>query len=368
LEIGIYTFAETTPDPASGRTVSPRQRLRDLMEEIELADQIGLDVFGIGEHHRPDFAVSAPPVVLAAAVERTKTIRLTSAVTVLSSEDPVRVYQQFATLDLLSGGRAEIMAGRGSFIESFPLFGQDLKDYDGLFAENLELLLRIRAGERVSWPGGHRAPIDNLGVYPRPEREIPIWIAVGGTPQSVARAGALGLPLALAIIGGEPERFAPLVALYRKAAQRAGQDAAKLAVGINAHGFIADASQDAADSFYPSYAEAMTRIGRERGWSGMTRAQYDASRDLRGHLLVGSPEQVIDKILFQHRIFGHDRFLMQMSVGTMPHDKMMRSIELLGTQVAPVVRRETAKSGSEKALEHDPEKREPVFGKNHAQT
>jgi probable LLM family oxidoreductase len=343
MEIGVYTFAETTPDPATGNVVSSRQRLRDLLEEIELADQVGLDVFGVGEHHRPDFAVSAPAVVLAAAAVRTTRIRLTSAVTVLSSDDPVRVFQDFATLDLISNGRAEIMAGRGSFIESFPLFGYDLGDYDELFSEKLELLLQLRDGERVTWAGEHRAPLENLGVYPRPvQNPLPIWIAVGGTPQSVVRAATLGLPMALAIIGGAPERFAPFVSLYRDTARKAGHDPAKLPVSINSHAYIADDSRQAADEFFPSYAYVMTKIGRERGWPPTTREQFEALRSPRGALLVGSPEEVVEKILFQHRIFGHQRFLAQMSVGTMPHAKVMHSIELLGTKVAPVVRREIA--------------------------
>jgi len=347
MELGLYTFAETTPDPRTGITISSAQRLRDLIEEIELADQVGLDVYGVGEHHRRDYAASAPALVLAAAAERTRRIRLTSAVTVLSSDDPVRVFQQFATLDLLSGGRAEIMAGRGSFIESFPLFGYDLDDYDSLFAEKLELLLALRESERVTWSGMHRAPIDNLAVHPRPlQPRIPIWIAVGGTPQSVARAGTLGLPLAVAIIGGMPERFAPLVELYREAGLLAGHDPATLQVGINSHGYIADDSRQAADEFYPTYADVMTRIGRERGWPPTTRGQFDAQLDLRGALLVGNPEQVIEKILFQHEIFRNDRFLLQLSVGTMPHDKVMHAIELYGTKVAPVVRSEVAKRTS----------------------
>ncbi|GAC1552646.1 MAG: LLM class flavin-dependent oxidoreductase [Herpetosiphon sp.] len=341
MELGIYTFAETTPDPATGRTVSHEQRLRDLLEEIELADQVGLDVFGVGEHHRPDFAVSSPAVVLAAAAVRTSRIRLTSAVTVLSSDDPVRVFQDFATLDLLSGGRAEIMAGRGSFIESFPLFGYDLEDYDRLFAEKIDLLLALRAGERVTWRGHHRAPLNDLGVYPRPLQEpLPVWVAVGGTPQSVARTGRLGLPVALAIIGGQPERFVPLVELYHDAARQSGHDPAQLSVSINGHAFVGDTSQQAADDFFPSYAHVMTKLGRERGWPPMTRAQFDSLRSLRGSLAVGSPEQVIEKILFQHELFGHQRFLAQMSVGTMPHAKVMHAIELMGTRVAPVVRAE----------------------------
>jgi probable LLM family oxidoreductase len=342
MELGIYTFAETTPDPATGETVSAHQRLRDLMEEIELADRVGLDVFAVGEHHRPDFAVSAPAVVLAAAAERTSRIRLSSAVTVLSSDDPVRVFQQFATLDLLSGGRAEIMAGRGSFIESFPLFGYDLKDYDALFAEKLDLLLRLREEENVTWRGRHRAPLDGQGVYPRPLQErLPVWIAVGGTPNSAARAGSLGLPMALAIIGGEPERFAPFAELHRQAARQAGHEPP--ALSINSHGLIADSSQAASELAFPAFKATMDRIGRERGWPPLSRGQFEASRSLRGANFVGSPQEVIDKILFQHEIFGHQRCLLQFTVGTLPHDVVLRSIELLGTEVAPVVRREVAR-------------------------
>jgi len=344
MEIGIYTFAETAVDPATGRTTGAGQRLRDLIEEIELADQVGLDVFGVGEHHRPDYAVSSPAVVLGAAAARTRRIRLTSAVTVLSSDDPVRVFQDFATLDLLSGGRAEIMAGRGSFIESFPLFGYDLGDYDALFAEKLDLLLRLRESERVTWAGRHRAPLSGQGVYPRPAQDpLPVWIAVGGTPQSVVRAGTLGLPLALAIIGGLPERFAPMIGLYRDAARRAGHDAARLPVGINAHGWIAGSSRQAADEFYPPYAEVMTRIGRERGWPPTTREQFEALRGPRGALAVGTAEEVAEKILFQHEVFGNRRYLLQLTVGTMPHEKVLRAIELLGTRVAPIVREEVAR-------------------------
>jgi probable LLM family oxidoreductase len=347
MELGIYTFAEATPDPSTGHLVPPAQRLRDLIEEIELADEVGLDVFGVGEHHRADYVASAPAVVLAAAAARTRTIRLTSAVTVLSSDDPVRVFQDFATLDLLSGGRAEIMAGRGSFIESFPLFGYDLKDYDALFAEKLDLLLKLRAGERVTWSGRYRPPLHDQAVYPRPLQDpLPVWVAVGGTPQSVVRAGTLGLPLALAIIGGEPERFAPLASLYREAARRAGQDPSRLKVGVNTHAYVADTSQQAADEFFPPYADVMTKLGRERGWGPTTRQHFEALRSPRGALAVGSPQEVVDKILFQHDIFGHDRYLAQFSVGTMPHAKIMRSIELFGTRVAPAVRAETARRGA----------------------
>ena len=323
MELGLYTFAELT-----GPAVTPAQRLRDLLEEIQLADELGLDVFGVGEHHRADFAVSAPTVVLAAAAERTRTIKLTSAVSVLSSDDPIRVYQQFATVDLLSGGRAEIMAGRGSFVESFPLFGYDLHDYDRLFDEKLAALLAVRAGE---------VP----GVFPQPEHELPVWIAVGGSPESAVRAGTLGLPMALAIIGGHPERFVPFAEIHRRAAAEAGHE--RPALSINSHGFIADSSQQAADESFGPVAEMMNRIGRERGWPPLTREQYDEARALRGANFVGSPQEVVEKILFQHELFGHERFLLQLSVGTIPHDQIMHAIELYGTEVAPVVRRELAR-------------------------
>jgi len=339
MEIGIYSFVETSLDPHTGRQRRAGERLRNLLEEIELADRVGLDVFGVGEHHRPDYASSAPAVVLAAAVGRTKHIRLTSAVSVLSSDDPVRVFQDFATLDLLSSGRAEIMVGRGSFTESFPLFGYDLKDYDELFTEKLDLLLRVREETRVTWSGRHRPRIEDREVLPRPEQDpLPIWIAVGGNPQSVVRAGTLGLPMALAIIGGAPERFRPMVDLYREAADRAGHDAARLPVSINAHGFIAPDAAQAAELAFPAFSETMGRIGRERGWPPPTRRQFEAERTLRGANFVGSPQEVIDKILFQHELFGHDRFLLQLTVGPMPHTDVLRAIELLGTEVAPAVR------------------------------
>jgi probable LLM family oxidoreductase len=356
MELGTYTFAELTPDAGGGPTISAAQRLRDLIEEIELADQVGLDVFGVGEHHRPDFTVSSPAVALAAAAERTERIRLTSAVSVISSDDPVRVFQDFATLDLLSGGRAEIMAGRGSFTESFPLFGFDLEDYDELFAEKLELLLAVRDSTEVTWSGRHRAPIGGRGVYPRPLQDpLPVWVAVGGSPQSAMRTGRLGLPMALAIIGGEPARFAPFAELHRAAAIEAGHPAPPLS--INSHGFVAETSQAAADTAFPPFAMMMNRIGRERGWQPLTRAAFDASTELSGATFVGSPEQVAEKIVHQHAIFGHQRFMIQFSVGTLPHADVMRSIELYGTEVAPLVRRElsgpesnAASSGAEPAL------------------
>jgi probable LLM family oxidoreductase len=325
MQLGLYTFAD----------VARESRLREVVEEAELAEQVGLEVFGVGEHHRPDFAASAPAVVLAAIAARTSRLRLTSAVTVLSSDDPVRVFQEFATLDLLSGGRAEIMAGRGSFTESFPLFGYDLDDYDALFAEKLDLLLQLRASERITWSGTYRAPISNLGVYPRPiQNPLPVWIAVGGTPQSVVRAGSLGLPMALAIIGGPWERFVPLAAYYRRAGGTT--------LGLNSHGHIAETTQQAMEEYYPTYAAMMTRIGRERGWPPMTRQQYEAMCGPDGALFVGDPETVADKIIRQHEAFGHQRLLLSLAFGSMPRARGLRSIELFGTQVAPMVHREVA--------------------------
>jgi probable LLM family oxidoreductase len=344
MQFGAYTFVETRRDPETGEPVDVDKSFADVIEQIELADRVGLDVFGLGEHHRPDYAVSAPAVALAAAAARTKRIRLTSAVTVLSSDDPVRVYQQFATLDLISNGRAEIMAGRGSFIESFPLFGFDLEDYDELFAEKLDLLLAIRAKPQVAWRGRHRPPLDGQGVYPRALQEpLPVWIACGGTPQSVARAGMLGLPLAIAIIGGAPFRVGPLAQLYREAGRRAGVAPDRLAVGINGHGFLADTTKAAVDAFFGPYAEVMSRIGRERGWPPLSRAQFDQDRGPRRHLIVGTPDDAAAEILAQHAFFHHDRYLMQMAVGHQPQDAILRSIELLGTVVAPRVRAELAK-------------------------
>ncbi|WAA11714.1 LLM class flavin-dependent oxidoreductase [Fervidibacillus halotolerans] len=343
MEIGIYTFGERTADPETGLLISPEERLKNILEEIELADQVGLDVFGIGEHHRPDYTVSAPAVVLAAASSRTHRIRLTSAVNVLSSDDPVRVFQQFSTLDLLTNGRAEIMVGRGSFIESFPLFGYDLKDYDELFEEKLELLLKLRDSEMVTWKGKYRPSLENIGIYPRPvQNPLPIWIAVGGTAQSAIRAGTLGLPMALAIIGGLPERFKVFAEYHRRAAQKAGHQTPRLS--INSHGFLADSSKEAANLAFPAFKTMMDRIGRERGWPPMTEEDFQFSLSLQGANFVGSPEQVIEKILYQYEIFGHDRFLLQLTVGTLPHKKVLRAIELLGTKVAPIVKREIARN------------------------
>jgi len=346
IEIGISTFLETTPDPVTGKMMSHAERLRHAVEEIVLADQVGLDVYGIGEHHRPDYAGTAPVVVLAAAAAMTKHIRLTSAVTVLSSDDPVRVYQSFSTLDGISNGRAEIMAGRGSFIESFPLFGYDLQDYDELFEEKLELLLAIRAEEKVNWRGGHRPAIHNRGVYPRSVQDpLPVWIASGGNPESAIRAGLLGLPIAFAIIGGMPESFAPLVNLYKEAAAKAGHDPSKLQIATHSHGFVGDTTEQAADAFFLPTQAQMNVIGRERGWGQpYTRATYDAARSMRGALYVGDPEYVAEKIVLLRKNLGITRFFLHVNVGTMPHQEVLRAIELLGTKVAPIVRKELARS------------------------
>lgn len=350
MELGLYTFVENTPG-RDGRTLAPQERMAHLLEEAALADQTGLDVFAVGEHHRPDYLVSTPAVTLAAIAARTTRIRLSSAVTVLSSDDPVRVFQEFAMLDLLSGGRAEIMAGRGSFIESFPLFGHDLGDYDALFAEKLELLLALRTSERVTWEGRFRAPLRDQPVYPRPVQDpLPLWVAVGGTPQSVVRAATLGLPMALAIIGGAPARFAPFVQLYRETWAKAGHDPAALQVSINSHGFIADTTAAAAEAAFPPYLHQMGKIGRERGWPPPTRRQYDAERSPQGALVIGDPQAAIEKILWEHELFGQTRYLLQFSVGTMPHREMLRAIELYGTVVAPAVRKALRATDPQPAL------------------
>ncbi|WP_223595325.1 LLM class flavin-dependent oxidoreductase [Neobacillus bataviensis] len=344
MEIGISTFVETTPDVQNGEVISHAQRIREVVEEIVLADQVGLDVFGVGEHHREDFAASSPAVLLAGAASQTKRIRLTSAVTVLSSADPVRVFQDFATLDAISNGRAEIMAGRGSFIESFPLFGYDLQDYDELFEEKLELLLKIRESEKVTWRGGYRPAINNLGVYPRPvQNPLPVWIGSGGNTQSVIRAGMLGLPLVLAIIGGSPMQFAPLVKLYKRAAAQAGHDVSKLPVASHSHGFIAEDTDTAADKFFPPTQQVMNVLGRERGWGHYSRASFDAARSFEGALYVGDSETVAEKIIHLRKNVGITRFMLHVPVGSMPHEDVMKAIELLGTEVAPRVREEISR-------------------------
>jgi probable LLM family oxidoreductase len=339
FELGLYHFVDNGTNPITGETQDSTKVMANLLESIELADQVGLDVFAIGEHHREEYLASAPVVILGAAAARTKNIRLSTAVTVLSSDDPVRVFQDFATLDLLSNGRAEIMAGRGSFIESFPLFGYDLKDYGALFEEKLRMLVKLRESEKVTWSGEFRAPLDNLGIFPRPVQvELPIWVAVGGTPASVVRAASMGLPVALAIISGMPEQFAPLFNLYRKTSKESGYDPTQIPLNLNSHGYITEDSQEAVDAYYPSATLMMNKIGRERGWAPVTRQQLEQQRFLRGSDFVGTPEEVIEKILFQHEIFNHQRFLMYVGNRTIEHKKILHAIELFGTKVAPVVR------------------------------
>ena len=342
MQIGIDSFAAAYDE--SSRAVSPSERLRQLVEQIEQADQVGLDVFGIGEHHRQEYLDGAPAVILGAAAARTRRIRLTSAVTVLSAADPVRVFQQFATLDLLSGGRAEMVVGRGSSIEAFPLFGHRLEDYDSLFAENLDLLLRIRDNEHVHWSGRFRPALTGQGVYPRPvQNPLPIWLGVGGTPQSFARAGALGLPLMVAIIGGEPRRFRPLIDLYRETGQRYGHSPDRLKVGVHALGYVAETTQEAADEFFPGYARAVTDVGKERGWPPVTRAGFDAQRGPHGALLIGNPEEVAEKIRrHSDALGGISRLTFQMNAASLPHAKLMRAIEAIGTRIAPALKGELA--------------------------
>jgi probable LLM family oxidoreductase len=352
MEIGIDSFAAATIDRKTGQTIEPARHLRELLEAIGLADEVGLDVFGIGEHHRREFLDSAPAVILATAAARTERIRLTSAVTVLSAADPVRVFQQFATLDLLSNGRAEMVVGRGSFIEAFPLFGLKLEDYDSLFAEKLDLLLRIRKHTHVHWSGKHRASLNGEGVYPRPmQNPLPVWLGVGGTPASFARAGALGLPLMVAIIGGEHRRFRPLIELYREAGLRAGHPLEQLKVGVHSLGYIAEDFATAANDFFPGYAESFTKIGKERGWPPMTRGHFNAQLGPTGALLVGDPETVVEKIVqVDHALGGISRLTFQMSVAALPHAKMLRAIELLGTEVAPMLRNSLASLPPKPAL------------------
>lgn len=339
LEFGVMSFADVAPETGNNGKNAHR-RIQDLLEEIKLADELGLDIYGVGEHHRPDYAVSSPATLLAAAAAVTKNIKLASAVTVLSSDDPVRVYQQFATVDLISGGRAEIMAGRGSFTESFPLFGYDLGDYDELFEEKLDLLLKINENEKINWNGKHRSSLSNQGVYPRALQEkIPVWLAAGGTPASAIRAAKLDLPLMLAIIGGMPEQFTRFIGLYKSAAQQLGKKEDEIQLGINNHMFIGEDSKKAADAFFPYYAQMMDRVGRSRGWQPMSRDQYEYMRAPRGALMVGSVQEVIDKILLEYELFGFTRFIAQASLGFVPHELTMKSIELFGTQVVPAVRK-----------------------------
>jgi probable LLM family oxidoreductase len=343
FELGLYTFVDNGTNPITGQTQDPVTTISNLLEIIELADQIGLDVFAVGEHHRQDFLVSSPAVILGAAAARTKNIRLSTAVTVLSSDDPVRVFQSFATIDLLSNGRAEIMAGRGSFIESFPLFGYDLNDYGELFEEKLALLAKLRETDKITWSGKFRSALEDVTIYPRPvQKKIPLWVAVGGTPKSAVRAASMGLPMALAIIGGMPERFEPYFDLYREAAQEYGYDPNHIPLSVNSHGFIADTAKEAVDEHYPLATKMMNRIGRERGWAPANQEQLETQRQLRGSDFVGTPDEVIEKILFQQEMFKHQRFLLSMGSNAIEHKKMMHAIELYGTKVAPAVRKEIA--------------------------
>lgn len=350
MQIGVDSFVATARDTGKNGVAGDFARVHELLEEIELADQVGLDVFGLGEHHRPDYVASAPVVLLAAAAARTKRIRLTSAVTVLSSDDPVRVFQQFATLDLISQGRAEIIVGRGSFIESYPLFGFDLEDYDTLFSEKLDLLLHIRDHTEVHWSGKHRAALTGQGVYPRPvQNPLPIRIGVGGTPQSFVRAGNLGLPLIVAIIGGQPHRFRPLIDLYRESGRRAGHSSEQLTVGIHSIGFIADTTERAVETFWPGYRQVVSKIGRERGWPPVTRAQFDAGCGPAGALLVGDPEAIAEKILSENESLGGiSRMTILLDNRDLSHREIMRAIELLGTRVVPIVKKELSASSESK--------------------
>jgi len=341
MQIGIDTFASAfATDPKDGQKEDESQRLQNLLRMVEHADRLGLDVFGIGEHHRKDFLDSAPAVILAAAAARTHRIRLTSAVTVLSAADPVRVFQEFATVDLLSQGRAEIIAGRGSFIEAFPLFGYDLSDYDELYEEKLDLLLKIRVNEHVTWSGKFRPALTGQGVYPRPvQNSLPIWIGVGGTPGSFLRAGKLGLPLMVAIIGGETADFAPLVDLYRKMFKRNGHPANEMKVGMHSLGYVAETSEKAADEFFPGYARAFTEVGKERGWAPVTRADFESQRGPNGALMVGDPDEVAEKIIRHSQTLGGlSRVTFQMDPGALTAERLSRSMELIATRVAPIVR------------------------------
>ena len=341
MELGVSTFGEIIPDGKAGNAINAHQRVQELLQEVKLADDVGLDVYAFGEHHRPDFVISAPEIMMAAAAAITKNIHLSSSVTVLSSADPVRTFQNFATVDLISGGRAEMIAGRGSFIESYPLFGYDLDDYDALFTEKLEMFLEINKHEILNWKGKFRSPVVNQGVYPRPyQNEIPVWIGVGGTPASAKRAGSLGLPMIIAILGSAPKHFVPFVELYRESAQKAGHDVSKLQLTISSQSYIAENTKQAADEFYPSYEALMNRVGKERGWSPMNRESFEWLRK-DGPLVVGDVQQAVDKIMGQYELFHNTRFVAQLVTGHTPHANILKTIELLGTKVAPIIKKET---------------------------
>jgi probable LLM family oxidoreductase len=351
FEFGVYTFGDLFPDPQTGRMISPRQRLEEIVAAAKLADEAGLDVFGFGEHHRLDFAASSTPVVLAAIAQVTRRIRLTSATTVLSTSDPVRVFEDFATLDVISGGRAEIIAGRGAFVESFPLFGYDLNDYEDLFKEKIELLLKLSVEERVTWNGRFRPALDDAEIAPRPLQEpLPIWIGIGGTMESAVRAGRLGKGMAMALLSGDPSFFKPRVDMYKQAYSEAGHDPAQLKISVNSHGYIAKTSRQALDEFYPCYANYWAPLMRERGRSfGVTRSDFERFVRPEEGLAVGSPEQIVDKILYQYEMFGHNRFVAQIDIGGQPFSKVATAIELLATEVAPAVRREISRRAASRS-------------------
>lgn len=345
LEIGLYTLGDIGPDPHSGKTTSAGQRTKEIIKAAKLADEMGLDVFGVGEHHRLDYATSAPPVVLAAIAQITKRIKLTSATTVLGTVDPVRLFEDFATLDLISDGRAEIIAGRGAFRESFPLFGYDKNDCEALFSEHMSLFLKLNENEKITWDGQYRSSLRYAEVAPRPlQKQLPIWIGVGRSPDSAARAGKLGVGMVLAILGGDPIQFKPLVDLYRKTGTEAGHALENLKVGITGHSFIAKTTQQAKDEFYPYYSNYWSYLNRQQGFDiSMTRADYEQIAASETALFVGSPQQIVEKILRQHELFGHQRFMAQMDIGGLPFNKVAENIKLLATEVAPIVRKETSK-------------------------
>lgn len=347
IEIGLYTLGDMVQDPVTGKSISAKQRMKEIMEAAKLADEAGLDIFGVGEHHRLDYAISSPSVVLAAIAQMTKQIKLTSATSVLSTIDPVRLFEDFATLDLLSDGRAEIIAGRGAFVESFPLFGYDTNDSDALFSENIELLMKLNENERITWDGQFRSSLWNAEIAPRPiQQELPIWIGVGGTPSSAARAGRLGAGMAMAILGGDPARFKPLVDVYREAGLAAGHALDDLKVGVTGHGYISNTTQQAKEEFYPYYSNYKSVVNDQLGHGGgrMSRVDYEKLTASDTALFVGSPQQIVEKILQQHELFGHQRFMAQMDIGGLPFEKVAKSIELLATEVAPIVKKATSKA------------------------
>lgn len=345
IEIGLYTLGDLCPDPYTGTTISAHQRMKEIMEAAKLADEAGLDVFGVGEHHRLDYAVSAPPVLLAAIAQVTKRVKLTSATTVLSTVDPVRLFEDFATLDLLSGGRAEIIAGRGAFIESFPLFGYNTNDYDALFAENIDLFLKLNENERISWNGSFRSSLSDAEIAPRPlQEQLPIWVGIGGSPESATRAGQLGIGMAMAILGGDPVRFKPLVDLYYKAGTQAGHTLKSLKIGVTGHGYFSKTTEQAKDEFYPYYSNYCSYVNRQLERGGrMSRADFEEMTAPDTALFVGSPQQIVEKILRQYELFGHQRFMAQIDIGGLPFKKVAEGIELLATHIAPIVRKETSK-------------------------